>query len=311
MTRARAVKFGIGMAACLALAGCIGAPAPVVAPPRPVEPVAPPPPTPKSAAAAAYYAQVQQVLLREGMLRTDPGSEVRVSPERLTENFLRIALYQEFTRGTGGITRAETASPLTRWRDPVRVAVRFGPSVPAEKQATDRARIASYLARLSQVTGHPIGLTDAAPNFWVYVVSEDEREALGPELQSLRIGIAPDVIQAVTRMSQTTYCSVFAISGAESHLHRHAVAVIRAENPDLLRLSCFHEEIAQGLGLPNDSPQARPSIFNDDEEFALLTDQDELMLRILYSPELRPGMTAREARPIVESLARRLVGGES
>ncbi len=306
----RTVQFLITGAACLLLAGCVGTP--VAAPPLPpaVE-VAPPEPTAKSQAAAAYYAQVQQVLLREGMLRTDAGAEIPVSPERLTENFLKIALYQEFTRSRSGITREETASALTRWRDPVRVAVRFGASVPADKQATDRARIASYLARLSQVTGHPIALTDTAPNFWVYVVSEDEREALGPELASLRIGIAPDVIQAVTEMSPTTYCNVFAISGSESHLNRQAVAVIRAENPDLLRLSCFHEEIAQGLGLPNDSPRARPSIFNDDEEFALLTDQDEQMLRILYSPELRPGMLASEARPIVESLARRLTGGES
>jgi Protein of unknown function (DUF2927) len=56
---------------------------------------------------------------------------------------------------------------------------------------------------------------------------------------------------------------------------------------------------------------ARSSIFNDDEEFALLTDHDELLLRILYSPDLRPGMTPEEARPIVFSLARRLLGGES
>jgi hypothetical protein len=63
--------------------------------------------------------------------------------------------------------------------------------------------------------------------------------------------------------------------------------------------------------LANDSPRARPSIFTDDEEFALLTDQDELMLRILYNPALRPGMTLDEARPIVETLARRLTGGES
>lgn len=309
MGRVQIVKFLMAGIACLALSGCIGAPAPV--PPPVVVPVAPPEPTPRSMAAAAYYGQVQKVLLGEGMLRTDPGSEIQVSAERLAENFLRIALYQEFTRGRGGITRAETASPLTRWRDPVRVAVRFGSSVPADKQATDRTRIASYLARLSRVTGHPIALTDAAPNFWIFVVSEDEREAMGPQLDSLRIGIAPDVIQAVTQMNQTTYCNVFAISGSETHVNRHAVAVIRAENPDLLRLSCFHEEIAQGLGLPNDSPRARPSIFNDDEEFALLTDQDEHMLRILYSPELRPGMTAAEARPIVESLARRLVGGDS
>lgn len=310
MGRVRTVNLLMAGAACLALSGCLGTPAPK-APPPPAAPAAPPAPTPKSAAAAAYYAQVQQVLLREGMLRTDPGSEIRVRPETLTENFMRIALFQEFTRGRTGITRSESASPLTRWRDPVRVAIRFGASVPADRQATDRARIASYLGRLSSVTGHPIGLAETEPNFWIFIVSEDEREALGPELQGLRFRIDADVIEAVTGMNQTTYCSVFAISGAESHVHRNAVAVIRAENPDLLRLSCFHEEIAQGLGLPNDSPRARPSIFNDDEEFALLTDQDELMLRILYSPELRPGMTAAEARPIVESLARRLTGGNS
>ena len=46
-------------------------------------------------------------------------------------------------------------------------------------------------------------------------------------------------------------------------------------------------------------------------EFAFLTDHDELLLRMLYSPELRPGMSASVARPIVESLARRLTGGDS
>src|SRR5690606_19604992 len=97
MGRVRTVKLLMAGAACLALSGCLGMPAPK-APPPPAAPAAPPAPTPKSAAAAAYYAQVQQVLLREGMLRTDPGSEIRVRPETLTENFMRIALFQEFTR---------------------------------------------------------------------------------------------------------------------------------------------------------------------------------------------------------------------
>ena len=69
--------------------------------------------------------------------------------------------------------------------------------------------------------------------------------------------------------------------------------------------------LAQGLGLPNDSPRARPSIFNDDEEFALLTRMDEDMLRILYNPALRPGMSEAEARPIIYDLATKLVGGGS
>jgi hypothetical protein len=85
--------------------------------------------------------------------------------------------------------------------------------------------------------------------------------------------------------------------------------LVRTEHPDLTRRACYHEELAQGLGLANDDQNARPSIFNDDEEFALLTSHDELLLKILYDPRLQPGMSADEARPIVWSLAQELVEG--
>ena len=78
-----------------------------------------------------------------------------------------------------------------------------------------------------------------------------------------------------------------------------------------MRLACIHEEMAQGLGLANDSPRARPSIFNDDEEFALLTTHDEMLLRMLYDDRLRSGMGAAEAAPIARQIARELLGGES
>ena len=67
----------------------------------------------------------------------------------------------------------------------------------------------------------------------------------------------------------------------------------------------------QGLGLSNDSPAARPSIFNDDNEFALLTRHDELLLQILYDERLPLGATPSEARPIVNIIASELLGGES
>ncbi|MGK7754127.1 DUF2927 domain-containing protein [Roseovarius sp. C03] len=47
---------------------------------------------------------------------------------------------------------------------------------------------------------------------------------------------------------------------------------------------------------------ARPSIFNDDEEFALLTTHDEMLLEALYNPALNPGMGLEEARPILRRL---------
>ena len=268
-------------------------------------------PTPKSAAAYAYYTQVQAALTQEGLLRRDRGADVPVTADMLAENFQRIALFDEYRRDTGGFVQKETASRLRRWDVPVRIAVRFGDSVPPDRQAADLAEIARFVARLSAVTGHPILLDNAAPNYWIHIVSEDEREALGPKVHAAISNLSAVDVSSITNMPRTTYCLVYALSEGNSGAYTRAFAVIRAEHPDLLRLSCIHEEIAQGLGLPNDSPRARPSIFNDDEEFAFLTAHDELLLRILYSPELRPGMSPAEARPIVFSLARRLLGGDS
>lgn len=312
MAAARSVRSLVALTACLALAACnmLGSRAVQTAPPIPV-PVAPAEPTPKSAAAATYYAQVQQVLLSQGMMRTDGGEGVPVSAQTLTDNFMRIALHDEYRRGSGGFVREETESRLRRWEVPIRVGVRFGPSVAPDRQATDRARIASFVARLAQISGHPMSVDDRNPNFFVYIVSEDEREALAPVINATLSGLSPADVAGITAMPRSTYCLVYAMAEGNSGAYSRAFAVIRAEHPDLLRLSCLHEEMTQGLGLPNDSPKARPSIFNDDEEFALLTDQDEMLLRILYSPELRPGMSAAEARPIVESLARRMTGGDS
>jgi hypothetical protein len=300
------------LAAALLVAACVpvDTPAPPTAPPPKAAPAPLPKVTAKSEAARAYYAQVQQALLSEGLLRTDGGGEDTPFDDRiLAENFLRIALYDEYARQGGGFVRSETASVLRKWQAPVRVGLRFGASVPDDRRATDRARVASYLARLSQLTGHPIALTDGTPNFWVHIVSEDEREALGPTLSSQLPGLSAADVADVTGMSRSTYCLVYALSEGNSGIYTRAVAVIRAEHPDLLRLSCMHEEIAQGLGLANDSPRARPSIFNDDEEFALLTKQDELMLKLLYNPALRPGMTLEQASPIARRLAATLLGG--
>lgn len=310
MTTARTVRSLVAMVACVVLAACLGSGG-SGRPPVPPLPVAPAGPTAKSAATAIYYAQVQQVLLSQGMLRTDGGERLSVSARTLAENFMRIALYDEYRRGSGGFVREETESRLRRWEVPVRVGVRFGPSVPPDRQATDRARIASFVARLAQITGHPMSVDNRNPNFFVHVVSEDEREALGPVINATLPGLTPSDVAGITAMPRSTYCLVYAMAEGNSGAYTRAFAVIRAEHPDLLRLSCLHEELTQGLGLPNDSPRARPSIFNDDEEFALLTDQDEMLLRILYSPELRPGMSAAEARPIVETLARRMTGGDS
>jgi hypothetical protein len=301
--------------AALGLAGCdlLESPATrVAATPPALAKAAPPPPSPASQELSRYYARVQTELVAQGLLRTDGGRRDAPFTDRmLAQNFIRIAAFDEYVSGAKGPIQSETPSTIRRWQIPVRIGLRFGASVPPDVQTADTARVVAFVAQLARATRHSIRIDNANPNFVVHIVNEDERLALGPVAAAALDGATASDIEGITDMPRSTYCLVYAQSDAGKSTYNRAFAVIRAEHPDLLRLSCLQEEITQGLGLANDSPQARPSIFNDNEEFALLTPQDELMLRILYHPGLNPGMTADQARPIVEALATQFLGGES
>ena len=145
------------------------------------------------------------------------------------------------------------------------------------------------------------------PNFFVIFAGEDDRDAALDEAARRLPGISERSLDPLRDLDRDTYCAVAAYAlGGEPHTYTAAVAVIRAENPALLRLSCIHEELAQAPGLANDSRSARPSIFNDDDEFGRLTTMDELMLEMLYDRRLSPGMDAETARPIVSEIANAL-----
>lgn len=290
--------------------------------PRPAQRVvpAPPPPTPKivtpsarSTELSAYYAQVQRSLLTQGLLRTDGGGiDTPYSKRQLVDNFVRIGVFNEFTLVNGVFTNAPSEGRVQRWEKPVNISMQFGPSVSAAIRSQDQKTVAGYAQRLSRVTKAPVGVTRGAGNFHVAVLSVDEIESFGPELMKLIPGLDASLASQITTMARPIYCTVYAFSDADTPDSFHsAVAIVRAEHPDLLRKSCYHEEIAQGLGLSNDSPAARPSIFNDDDEFALLTRHDELLLQILYDERLPLGSTPAQARPIIEVIAAELLGGES
>jgi hypothetical protein len=283
---------------------------PVVETPEAPVPVPPAPRSAESEALAQYYARLQQDLLTRGLLRGDGGGpDTPFTDVMLARNFVRIALYDEYAPG-GPITSGEPVmSRLRRWESPVRMDITFGATVPADQQARDRATIGAYAARLSRISGLPISQVQDGGNYHVLVVNEDDRLGLADDLRALAPGIAESSVRAIVDMPRSTLCLVIAFSEGGSPVYSKAIAVIRGEHPELLRTACVHEEIAQGLGLANDHPQARPSIFNDDEEFGLLTGHDELLLKILYDDRLTPGMTPAQAAPMVSQIAAELMGG--
>ena len=259
-----------------------------------------------------YYDRVQTGLMAQGLMRSDMGSrDAPYSAEELTKNFKRIALYEEYANMGGRIVARQTPSRLHRWDKSVLVKLEFGGAISEGQKAKDARAVQTYVQRLSNVTKHPILMTYGPANFHVMIVDEPTRRTLAPRLKRLIPTIGPAAIDTVVNLPRTSYCLVIGYDPEDDGTYNSAVAIIRAEHPDLLRLSCIHEEIAQGLGLANDSPAARPSVFNDDEEFALLTRHDEDLLRILYDRRLRPGMDAEEALPIVRQIASELAPGPS
>ncbi len=264
---------------------------------------APKAPSADSEALRRYYRQVLADGTTRGLLRTDGGGpDTPYSAEMLERNFEDIAFYNEYDRGE---------QPLRRWIEPVRIEVRFDDDIDPAARTRDSNAVIAFAARLSRVTGHPITVGRGRPNFYVFFTNEDGREDVLTQMRQVQPRIDRDTLAAIRDIPRSTYCLVVAITSSDRPaVYTGAVALIRAEQPDLMRLSCIHEEIAQGLGLANDSPYARPSIFNDDDEFALLTSHDEDLLGMLYDPRLRAGMRMNEARPILQVLSREATGAD-
>ena len=269
-------------------------------------------PSEASLALAAFYTRLQEDLLVRGLLRTDGGGpDTLFTDTILARNFETIALEEEYVRGAGlePAPQGTGTGTIKKWLQPVRVQLAFGTRVPQQLRSDARTEVASYVTRLARATSHPISLVNSDGNFHVLFVGEDDRGSLVDRVQALVPQADLQSLQLLDRLPRDIHCLVIAFASEPGgNEYGEAVALIRAEHPDLLRRACIHEELAQGLGLANDSPRARPSIFNDDDEFALLTAHDELLLRMLYDARLTPGMSAPQARPIIQELATTLAG---
>ena len=266
-----------------------------------------------SAQTERYYTAVQTRLLAKGFLRTDGGTaDAELSAESLARNFENIAMYDEFVLRQGRFLPGRRAASLRRWTKPVRILVTFGDSVSKERQLQDLESIEAYVKRLQQLTGHRIELSDRDPNFHVLIMNSEEMREFAPRLLELTPTIPSRMAYYLLNSPVQTFCAAYSNYRRKPYSdYKSALVIIKAEHPDLMRLSCIHEEMAQALGLTNDRPDARPSIFNDDEEFALLTKHDEMLLKILYDPRLQVGMSRAAARPTVRKIAGELVSGAS
>ena len=258
-----------------------------------------------SCAGAPDFARIDADLRAAGKLRADRNPrDAPFDAGDLLENFARIGFGSEFAIVGGryvALGRDETA-PLTRWAGPVRY------TLVGDHDAEDAAEVRAFAGRLADATGLEIGPGARAPNLLIFFLEPEGRARLAesfraaPEYRPLL-----DLFEAWADDPAWPCAAEFYYRPAgdpDAYEIHFAAIYIRAEVSGLSRRSCIEEEMAQTMGLARDDPEVRPSIFNDDEEFALMTGHDTALLRLLYDPRLSPGMTAAEALPV----ARRILG---
>ena len=262
-----------------------------------------------SAQLEQFYAEQEEKFLQKGYLRVDNGNDTQVSSEQLVRNFLRIAFYDEYTVRRGQFIKATREARLRRWENPVRIKVHFGQSLSAEQRQFLSRQIVTFVDRLRRLTGLEIGFVEQQPNFDVIIFNQEERLDFLRHAENENIRVSRAVANGIINSPGNVFCAAFALLNGwpNAHSYANSVILLKSEHPELMMQSCIHEEFSQALGLTNDSPRARPSIFNDDEEFALLTTHDELLLKILYDDRLEVGMSVAEARPIVQQIVREIL----
>jgi hypothetical protein len=243
------------------------------------------------------YEAYQIALKAGGDLRIETApADAPYGAADLATNFERIALHHEADINLPGGEGNWAANPLTRWEQPIYWRI-FGGAAKDD----DHEEVRRLMRRISALTGLEISEAGVGVNFLILITTPGERTDLAGRLAGRHPAMA-ETFNLWRRNSELVCVANNLYSVQDDNRIVEGMVVIGSEVRGLMRQSCLHEEIVQAFGLANDHPDVRPSIFNDDEEFALMTEHDEHLLRILYDRRLRPGMTAGEAMPIVREI---------
>ncbi len=240
---------------------------------------------------------VDDTLRGSSFASAKPSPEPPFTNAQLHRNFLSIALRAEAADDVD----AHGNIPVTKWLAPLRYQVEGA-------RPEDKQKIAELIAHIRKLTGIDIAPANAhRPNMRLSFIPFRTRNNAVYRLSSEGF-LGPAVGSMVARWRDTEQekCLGLISVDPDSGAITKADILIKDELPPLIRRACIVEEIVQSLGLMNDDPHARPSIFNDNQEYLELTNHDEFLLRILYDPRVRPGMTVQQMGPLVQRIIRQI-----
>ncbi len=227
-----------------------------------------------------------------------PGATVETLPSNavLLHSFALVALKREH--------EADADPGIAKWLGPIRVRV----SDPAGADPGTHAALWAHLRRLARLSGLSIRRARPGEPANYRVVFTAMREFADRVRASLTAKS-----QAVAYQLVRANCIGMFQQSLETQAIISATVIIPVDHARARGLlhRCIVEETTQVLGLPNDANLPVASVFNDASHDRDISAHDELLLRLLYHPSLRPGMKRRAAmaaaRAALPAVRRRFV----
>jgi len=206
--------------------------------------------------------------------------------ERLLRDFEIVAFGAEYQ---------ETDRRLYKWTGPLRVHL----EIRAGDPALYRSLTAAHLELLAELTGLQISLTDDPSEANFFMVFDR-----GAQLFDSTGRHAPSLIQHRVLMRDALCFGQYS-RDRDGRITQAVIGIPTDRAASAGKLpACIVEETTQALGLPNDSDEVNPSIFNDRSVLDQLTEHDRILVRLLYDPRLAPGTGRNQALPIARQILR-------
>jgi len=216
------------------------------------------------------------------------ASAERPSNAQIIRNFDIVAFGNEYT--------GRRYKAVRKWKQPIRIGIQ-GKDYPPYFEAY----VKQHIRDIWEITGHPIEL--------YYSFSKQKAKKLAKDFDPKKVNFnlfympTEDIPKAVAKYFDNDEAQVrkmisvstcFAKFGTKNNEIKWAISIFPAEHPKDYMRACVVEELTQVMGLPNDSADVKPSIFNDKSRYFELTAHDRWMLRMLYDRRIPAGMP-REA----------------
>lgn len=216
-----------------------------------------------------------------------PMAEWR-SADALAKAFIELAVSGSH-RTNGGMVK--------KWGN----AVNYSVVHHVGEQEVHERLVQIHMRHLHQLTGVDIRAEAkvSQANFLVVLTSEDRLA------DDMRTYLDPAGMRYAERAFRNSVCIASIRADSTGHIHRAVtlIPVDRARGSGDL-VGCVAEELTHMMGLINDTQAPLPSIFNHAPPRCYISGLDAVLLRMLYDPRIKAGMTTDALRAVLISIAK-------